>query len=86
MLIRKIKKEKKSLDNKNFVGTVPMDLSNVFDCIPHGLLITKMHAYGFSIDSLEILFFSHLEGSLKSVIIWISSRTNFRFHSFQHFH
>ena len=69
MLIRKIKKEKKSLDNKNFVGTVPMDLSNVFDCIPHGLLITKMHAYGFNIDSLEILFFSHLEGRKQNMRI-----------------
>ena len=69
MLIRKIKNEKKSLDNKKFLGAVPMDLSNVFDCIPHGLLITKMHAYGFSIDSLKILFFSYLEGRKQNVRI-----------------
>ena len=69
MLIRKIKNKKKSLDNKKFLGAVPMDLSNVFDCIPHGLLIRKMHAYGFSIDSLKILFFLYLEGRKQNMRI-----------------
>ena len=35
-----------SLDNKTLVGTVLMDLSKAFDCIPHDVLIAKLHAYG----------------------------------------
>ena len=38
-----------------------MDVPKAFDYIPHDLLIAKMHAYGFSVDSLKI-FFSYLKG------------------------
>ena len=57
VLIRLIKNWKKSLDQNKFAGVVIMDLSKAFDCIPHDLLIVKMHAYGFSIEGL-ILFYS----------------------------
>ena len=36
---------KKNLDKKKYVGAVLMDLSKAFDCVPHDLLIAKMHAY-----------------------------------------
>ena len=39
--------------SKKIVGVALMDLSNVFDSIPHDLLIAKMYAYGFSIDVLH---------------------------------
>ena len=57
MLVRLIENLKQSLDNRKFIVAVFMDLSKAFDCIPHDLLITKMHAYGFSVDSLGTFFF-----------------------------
>ena len=47
VLLRLTENWKKSQDNKSFVGTVLMDLSIVFDCIPHDLLAAKLHVYGF---------------------------------------
>ena len=47
VLLRLTEIWKKSQDNKSLVGTVLMDLSKVFDCIPHDLLAAKLHVYGF---------------------------------------
>ena len=33
-----------------------MDLSKVFDCLDHDLLIAKPHAYGFSRSSLALIY------------------------------
>ena len=33
-----------------------MDLSKAFDCMPHGLLIAKLFAYGLSDAACEIMF------------------------------
>ena len=54
-LISPIEKWRKYLDNKGYTGAVLMDLSKAFDTINHELLIAKLHAYGFSKDSLKIL-------------------------------
>ncbi len=49
VLIKLIDSWKCALDENKFVGTVLMDISKAFDCIPHGLLIAKMKAYGLYI-------------------------------------
>ena len=48
VLLWLIENWKKSRDNKNFVGTVLMDLSKAGDCNPHDLLPAKLHVYGLS--------------------------------------
>ena len=68
VLIRLIENWKKSLDQNKFVGAVFVDLSKVFDSIPHDLLIAKMHAYGFSSES-STFFYSYLKTCKQSVKI-----------------
>ena len=46
---------KQSLDKNKFVGVL-MGLSKAFDYIPHELLIAKMHAYGFDLNSLTFCY------------------------------
>ena len=45
----------KSLDKKENIGLVMMDLSKAFDCIPHDLLLAKLYAYGFDKSSLRLI-------------------------------
>ena len=68
VLLRLIENWKKSLDNKNFVGTVLMDLSKAFDCIPHDLLVAKLHAYGLSKEAVTFLY-SYLKRRKQGVKI-----------------
>ena len=44
------------------------DLSKAFDCLLHDLLIAKLHAYGFEIDSLRLIY-SYLAGRKQRVKI-----------------
>ena len=68
VLLRLIENWKKHLDDKNIVDTVLMDLSKAFDCIPHVLLIAKLHAYGITKKSLTFLY-SYLKRRKQGVKI-----------------
>ena len=54
-LIRVTEKIRKTLDSKGVVGMISMDLSKVFDCIQHHLLIAKLNTYGFGAQSLRLI-------------------------------
>ena len=56
VLLALTEKWKEVLDNKGFGGAVLMDLSKAFHTINYDLLIAKFHAYGFSNDSLKLLY------------------------------
>ena len=45
----------KALDNHECVAAILIDLSKVFDCLPHGLLFAKLRAYGLSEEAVELL-------------------------------
>ena len=66
LLMRLIENWKNNLDKKRHVGAVLMDLSKAFDCVPHDLLIAKLHAYNFDRGTLR-LFFTYLKDRKQGV-------------------
>ena len=50
-----LQKWQSCLDSRGKIGTILMDLSKAFDCLPHDLLLAKLEAYGFTLDSLKLL-------------------------------
>ena len=67
-LVRLLESWRGHLDDKEFVGTILMDLSKAFDCLPYDLLIAKLEAYGFSNSSL-LLIYDYLSGRKQRVKI-----------------
>ena len=55
-------------DWKNIFGAALTDLSKAFDCIQHDVLIAKMSAHGFSMDTLDFMY-SYLKRRKQNVKI-----------------
>ena len=53
-LLSLIEKWKNILYKKGYGGAVPIDLSKAFDTLNNDLLIAKLHAYGFTRESLKL--------------------------------
>ena len=76
LLTKLIKDWKISLDSNQIVGAVFMDLSKAFDCLPHSLIIAKLHAYGLSLDACKFLS-GYLSGRHQRVKIQ-NDRSNWK--------
>ena len=63
---------------EKFLRAVLMNLSKAFDSITHDLMIAKMHAYGFSIVTVTLLY-SFLQRRKQNVRI---NNTHFIFQSY----
>ena len=46
---------KEDLDSHNIIGTIAIDLSKVFDRLPHDLILEKLKFYGFSDHGLSLM-------------------------------
>ena len=60
-LLALIGKWKQSVDYGKAFGALLIDLSKVFDCLPHSLFIAKLKAYSFDNNSLKLVndYLSH---------------------------
>ena len=54
-LFKLLQRWQNELDNSGLVGTILMDHSKAYDCLPHDLIIAKFEAYGVSKSSLSLL-------------------------------
>ena len=61
-----IKNWKNALDNKKVIAALSMDLSKTFDCLQHYLIKAKLHAYGFEMQALKLIY-SYLSNRFQSV-------------------
>ena len=68
VLIRLIENWKESLDKGFITGAALIDLSNAFDCIPHDLLVAKLHSYGISLNAATFIY-SYLKRRKQNVKI-----------------
>ena len=58
-LLRMVEDWRNALDNRQYVPAIMMDLSKAFDCLPHGLLLGKLRAYGLSVKACAFVSSYH---------------------------
>ena len=70
-----VEKWRQCLDNGGVRGALLTDLSKAFDCILHDLFITKLAAYSFDYNSLQMLqsYLSNRENKGQKLIMRIVS-------------
>ena len=64
----------KELDQCEFVSTILMDLSKLFDCLPHNLIIAKLEAYDLDMAPLSLLknyLASHKQRTKVGSFYWL---------------
>ena len=54
-MLATVEKWEKVVDDEGVFGALLTDLSKVFDCIPHDLIIAKLEANGFHKDALKLI-------------------------------
>ena len=47
---------KQCLDSNGEIGVVLTDLSKAYHCFPYDPLLAKLHAYGFGLSSLKMIY------------------------------
>ena len=67
-LLRLLEEFKIALDSKEHAALDGVDLSKAFDCLPHGLLLSYLEAYGLSSSSVKHLA-SYLQKRFQRVKI-----------------
>ena len=57
----------KNVDDGGVFGTLLIDLSKAFDCVPHDFIIAKLEAYDFHIDTLKLIhdYWSDIKQKVK---------------------
>ena len=78
-LFRAIESWKRCLDSKGIVGTILMDLSKAYDCIPHDLLIAKLEAYGLDTCALKLMYLMYFTLAMCFLPILIAILSGIRF-------
>ena len=55
-MLATVEKWEKVVDDEGVFGALLTDLSKVFDCIPHDLIIAKLEANGFHKDTIKLIY------------------------------